>query len=62
MIAGYFDDDGSEMYADWAPKPGLCVTCRKDNAGGKEEMLCIRNCNDQKDDTDFECGAYEPKQ
>ena len=62
VMSGYFNDDGSEINADLVPKPGLCLTCRKDNAGGKEEILCILTRNDQKGDTDFECGAYEPKQ
>ncbi|MEK6776642.1 MAG: UPF0158 family protein [bacterium] len=62
VMSGYFNDDGSEFNADLVPKPGLCLTCRKDNAGGKEEILCILTRNDQKGDTDFECGAYEPNQ
>lgn len=61
VVSGYFNDDGTEINADLVPKPGLCITCRKDNAGGKEETLCLLTRNDQKDDKDFECGAYEPK-
>jgi hypothetical protein len=61
VISGYFDDDGTEINADLVPKPGLCLTCKKDNASGKEEILCILNRNDQKGDKDFECGAHEPK-
>lgn len=62
VVSGYFNDDGTEINADLVPKPGLCLTCRKDNAGGKEEILCVLTRNDQKDDDDFECGAHEPKQ
>jgi hypothetical protein len=40
---------------------GLCLTCRMDDAGGEEQMLCLLNRNDQRDKADFECGAYEPK-
>lgn len=61
VVFGFFNDDGTEINADLVPKPGLCLTCRKDNAGGKEEILCVLTRNDQKDDGDFACGAYEPK-
>jgi hypothetical protein len=61
VVAGFFNDDGTEINADLVPKPGLCLTCRKDNAGGKEKVLCILTRNDQKNDDEFECGAYEPK-
>jgi hypothetical protein len=61
VVSGFFNDDGTEINSDLVPKPGLCLTCRKDNAGGKEEILCILTRNDQKNDDEFECGAYEPK-
>jgi hypothetical protein len=61
VISGYFDDDGTEINSDLIPKPGLCLTCKKDDAGGKEEILCTLTRNDQKDDEDFDCGAFEPK-
>ncbi len=61
VISGYFNDDGTEINADLVPKPGLCLTCKKDNAGGKEEILCTLTRNDQKDEGDFECGTFEPK-
>ena len=61
VVSGLFNDDGSEINADLVPKPGLCLTCKKDNAGGKEEILCVLTRNDQRDDDEFECGAYEPK-
>ncbi len=61
VVSGLFNDDGTEINADLIPKPGLCLTCRKDNAGGKEEILCVLTRNDQRDDDEFECGAYEPK-
>lgn len=59
VISGYFNDDGTELNADLVPKPGLCLTCKKDNAAGKEEILCLLTRNDQKGDNEFECGAYE---
>lgn len=61
VVSGYFNDDGTEINADLVPKPGLCLTCRKDNAGGKEEIMCVLTRNDQKGDKDFECGTFEPK-
>jgi hypothetical protein len=60
VMSGYFDDDGTEINPELVPKPGLCLTCKKDNAGGKEEILCTLTRNDQKNEKDFECGAYEP--
>ena len=62
VISGYFNDDGTELNPDLVPKPGLCLTCKKDNAGGKEEILCTLNRNDQRDEKKFECDAYEPKE
>lgn len=61
VISGYFNDDGTEINPDLVPKPGLCLTCKKDNAGGKEEILCTLTRNDQTGGKVFECGAYEPK-
>ncbi len=60
-LSGFFNDDGTELNAELVPKPGLCITRKKDNAVGKEEILCILTRNDQKGERDFECGAYEPK-
>lgn len=62
VISGYFNDDGTEINPDLVSKPGLCLTCKKDHASGKEEILCTLTRNDQKDEDDFECGAFEPKQ
>lgn len=61
VISGYFNDDGTEINADLVPKPGLCLSCKKDNAGGKEEILCTLKRNDQKGEKKFECGAYDPR-
>ncbi len=61
VISGYFNDDGTEINADLVPKPGLCLSCKKDDAGGKAEILCTLTRNDQKGEKDFECGAYERK-
>lgn len=61
VISGYFNDDGTEINADLIPKPGLCLACKKDNASDREEILCTLTRNDQKDENEFECGAYEPR-
>ncbi len=60
-ISGIYDDDGTKIEPDTVPKPGLCLTCKKDDEVGKEEMLCLLNRNDQRDEPDFKCGAYEAK-
>ena len=60
-ISGIYDDDGTKVEPETVPKPSLCVTCKKDGAGGKEQTLCLLNRNDQRDEPDFKCGAYEPR-
>jgi len=60
-ITGFFDDDGTKINPELVTKSSLCITCRKNDVGGKEEMLCILNRIDQKGEKDFQCEAYEPK-
>jgi hypothetical protein len=61
-IAGFFDDDGYEINTDLIPKPGLCLTCQKnDDDDPEEELLCNMNRNDQRNDKEFKCYAYEKK-
>ncbi|MBM4136641.1 MAG: hypothetical protein FJ241_07395 [Nitrospira sp.] len=60
-MAGFYNDDGSKINPELVPKPSLCVTCKKDDAGEKEEILCILTRNDQRDEKNFECDAYESK-
>lgn len=60
-ISGIYNDDGTKIDPETVPKPSLCVTCKKDEKEGEEQMLCLLNRNDQRDETDFQCGAYEPK-
>jgi len=61
MTMKFFDDDGTEINHDLIPKPDLCVTCKKDNEPGKEEMLCTLTRADQQGEYEFYCEAYEPK-
>lgn len=60
-VSGFYDDDGTKINVELIPKPSLCVTCKKDDSRGKEEILCILTRNDQKAEKNFECDAYEPK-
>jgi len=60
-VFGLYNDDGTKIDPETVPKPSLCVTCRKDDEGGEEAILCLLNRNGQRDVPDFECGAYEPK-
>ena len=59
-ISGFYDDDGTKIDPGLVPKPGLCVVCKKNNAGGKEEILCTLTRTGQKDESHFECDAHEP--
>ena len=56
----FFDDDGTEITPDLVPKPGLCLSCIKDD-DPREEVLCILTRHDQKDEDEFRCFAYTPK-
>jgi len=58
QIHGFFDDDGYEINTELIKKPSLCLTCVY-NEFPKEEILCIMNRYDQKDEKEFKCGAYE---
>jgi len=59
-LFGFYDDDGNKIDPELVPKPSLCVTCKKNDVGG-EEIHCILNRNDQRNERDFKCDAYEPK-
>ena len=60
-FSGIYNDDGTKINPETVPMPSLCLTCKKQDDKGEEEMLCLLNRNDQRDETDFKCGAYEPK-
>jgi len=57
-INGYFDDDGNQLNPNLIPKPGLCLTCKKDS-DPNEEILCNLNRLDQRNQDIFVCYAYE---
>ena len=56
----YFFDDGTEYNPDLYSRPGLCLTCKKDE-DPKEEILCSMNRMDQHGKDEFVCFAYEKK-
>lgn len=59
-INGFFNDDGTKIDPDSVPIPGLCVICRKYQIDDWDEnLLCLMNRNDQRNDKDFKCGAFE---
>ncbi len=58
-MSPYFDDDGTKVYPDMYPKPGLCLVCKKVGKSD-EELLCNLNRLDQRKEIDFKCGTFEP--
>lgn len=57
---GFYDDDGNKINPEDVPVPSLCIICKQHYADDWEEnLLCLMNRHDQKDDKDFECGAFE---
>jgi len=57
----YFDDDGNEVNPDLISKPDLCISCKKNELSGEEEILCNLTRSYQQDQDDFICDAYESK-
>jgi hypothetical protein len=35
-IQGFYNDDGAKINPELVPKPGLCITCKKD----EENFMC----------------------
>ena len=59
-INGFYNDDGTKIDPDSVPVPGLCIICRKHQIDDWDEnLLCLMNRNDQRNETDFKCGAFE---
>jgi hypothetical protein len=60
FVGGFFNDDGTPIDPDSVPIPGLCIICKKYMDDDPEEnFLCMLNRNDQRNDSDFGCGAFE---
>lgn len=61
-MAPFYTDDGVEINPDLIKKPGLCMICVKDtDEDPEEEMLCILNRIDQRNNDDFICYAFEKR-
>ncbi|MFW5755590.1 MAG: hypothetical protein ACOCWK_03240 [Tangfeifania sp.] len=59
-INGFYNDDGTKIDPESVPVPNLCVICKIHLADDWEEnMLCLLNRNDQRNDDDFKCGMFE---
>ena len=60
-IRKYFDDEGNEINPNFISKPDLCITCKKNELSGEEEILCNLTRADQQGKNEFVCDAYEAK-
>ena len=60
QIAGFFNDDGYEINSELIKKPSLCLMCINDD-DPNEEMLCNMTRNDQRDEKEFKCFAFQKK-
>lgn len=59
-INGFYDDEGNKIDPDTVPIPSLCVICKSHQADDWEEnLICLMNRFDQKDDPDFECWEFD---
>lgn len=59
-INGFYDDNGNKVNPDTVPVPNLCIICKSHQADDWEEnLMCLMNRFDQKDDPDFKCGAFK---
>lgn len=59
-INGIYNDDGTRVDIDSIPIPGLCITCKSYFVDDWEEnLMCNMNRNDQRDEDEFNCGAYD---
>ena len=61
MYENIFDDEGNEINPNLISKPDLCITCKKNELSGEEEILCNLTRADQQGQSEFVCDAYEPK-
>jgi hypothetical protein len=57
---GIYNDDGTLVEIENIHIPDLCLRCKSYLSDDWEEnLLCNMNRNDQRDDDNFECGAFE---
>jgi hypothetical protein len=58
-INGFYDDDGNKIDLHSIPVPSLCIICSKHQiVDWDENLLCQMNRYDQRNETDFKCGAF----
>lgn len=59
VINGFYNDDGIKIDPNSVPVPGLCIICKQYQLDDWEEnLLCLMNRHDQRNETNFKCGAY----
>lgn len=59
-INGFYDDDGNKIDLHSVPVPGLCIICENYQIDDWDEnLLCLMNRNDQRNEADFKCGAFK---
>lgn len=59
-INGFFDDDGNKIDPQDIPVPELCKLCKSYQVNNWEEnLLCLMNRNDQRNNDNFICGAFD---
>ncbi len=60
IMGGFFNDDGSPVDLRSIPIPSLCIICKSyHDENAEENLLCMMNRNDQRNNPDFICGAFE---
>jgi hypothetical protein len=59
-INGFYDDNGNKIEPESVQVPGLCIVCKKYLLDDWDEnLLCLMNRYDQRNDDSFECGAFQ---
>jgi len=53
----YYHDEGTELDLADVPMPRMCLLCEKKDLP-EEEILCNLNRLDQRDSSEFKCGAF----
>ncbi|OQX87075.1 hypothetical protein B6D60_04780 [candidate division KSB1 bacterium 4484_87] len=62
-ISGFYLDDGTKIDPNLLTKPSLCVSCQlNDSTDPEDEVLCTLTRIDQRNEEEFRCDAYKPKQ
>lgn len=62
-LNGFYDDDGNKINPLTVKKPGLCLLCKhNDPIEDIENTLCMMTRYDQRNEENFECGAFEKAQ